>query len=93
MVTHNKLLESKLSQCAREESRDEQSCSLENNRQEDELKISGGWKKKEKTITLEDYRERHLEIAEADLETTRSRLQFFQGGRTLGGELERKTGR
>jgi hypothetical protein len=95
MVTHNKLLESKLSQLgARLESRDEQSCSLELGiiDKEDELeRFRADWKKKEDDYLEDIIEERHLrEIAEADLETTRSRLRLSRHGGKDIGELEKE---
>jgi chromosome segregation ATPase len=95
MVTHNKLLESKISQLgARLESRDEQSCSLELGiiDKEDELeRFRADWKKKEDDYLEDIIEERHLrEIAEADLETTRSRLRLSRHGGKDIGELEKE---
>jgi chromosome segregation ATPase len=95
MVTHNKLLESKLSQLStRLESRDEQSCSLELGiiDKEDELeRCRADWKKKEDHYLEDIIEERHLrEIAEADLETTRSRLRLSRHGGKDIGELEKE---
>lgn len=95
MVTHNKLLESKLSHLGtRLESRDEQSCSLELGiiDKEDELeRFRVDWKKKEDHYLEDIIEERNLrEIAEADLEATRSRLRLSRHGGKDIGELEKE---
>lgn len=95
IVTQNKLLESKLSQLdTRLESRDEQSCSLELEimDKEDELaRFQADWKKKEDHYLEDIIQERNLrEIAEADLETSRSTLRRSRHGGKEIGELERE---